>query len=297
MHNLFEMVIAQDWRSYGLTPPHPDSTPGSCAMFAVTQLFVQVLLPRTILFAAAISILLIVFSRNTSSTSPAATSKALGGTILVVMLLLSDTLTPLLALCFIIQATALTALVLIPLKKKQAQGITSVACEAASIAALYALMQSQAFFVTGHLCEFAGLQYTAGFVGYEEFNLLRSGALVAIDSFGGMVLLTLGLVLAATLLDKALASGLTDEKSGESNQENNKPKNTETKSAARSTLGSIILLYGTARGAACLCATISAGIQRRHLYAWALFAPKFAFEVLFLACTDVVLLWIGAWTE
>ena len=38
-----------------------------------------------------------------------------------------------------------------------------------------------------------------------------------------------------------------------------------------------------------LCATLSAAVQRRHLYAWALFAPKFVFEAFFLVLTDLVL--------
>ena len=51
-----------------------------------------------------------------------------------------------------------------------------------------------------------------------------------------------------------------------------------------------LLVAGLVRSAAAFCATLSAGVQRRHLYAWALFAPKFAFEACFLLLADAALL-------
>jgi hypothetical protein len=54
-------------------------------------------------------------------------------------------------------------------------------------------------------------------------------------------------------------------------------------------LTSVLLLFGLARAASAACAMLSAAVQRRHLYAWALFAPKFIFETLFLVMTDVII--------
>ena len=50
-----------------------------------------------------------------------------------------------------------------------------------------------------------------------------------------------------------------------------------------------LLVVGVVRTLPALCSTVSAAVQRRHLYAWALFAPKFVFEAFFLVLTDLVL--------
>jgi hypothetical protein len=58
-------------------------------------------------------------------------------------------------------------------------------------------------------------------------------------------------------------------------------------------LARTLLVAGLVRSAAAFCAALSAGLQRRHLYAWALFAPKFAFEAFFLLLADLALLLIS----
>ncbi|PKA63040.1 hypothetical protein AXF42_Ash007836 [Apostasia shenzhenica] len=40
------------------------------------------------------------------------------------------------------------------------------------------------FFYTGHWCTFDGLHYAAAFIGFEHFNIIRQGTLLAIDTFG-----------------------------------------------------------------------------------------------------------------
>ncbi|KFM23657.1 GPI ethanolamine phosphate transferase 3 [Auxenochlorella protothecoides] len=89
------------------------------------------------------------------------------------------------------------------------------------------LAAMHAFYASGHLCEFAGVHWTAGFVTDDDFHLYRSGA---------------------------------------------------------------IAMMGTLRCAAALAAMLSAAVQRRHLYAWSLFAPRFAFEACFLVVTDITVL-------
>lgn len=161
-----------------------------------------------------------------------------------------------------------------------------------------AAIQSQSFFVTGHLCEFAGLLYTAAFVGLRDFHILRSGFLLAFDTFGAMLIS----VLAAVVMTPS-PGGHTQPTKGRSQ---NAP-GPLTRSRA-STLHEkklswlkdswpssqpvhvVLVTIGTARASLALCAMISAGIQRRHLYAWALFAPKFVFEVFFVVLTDLILL-------
>ncbi|KAG0479708.1 hypothetical protein HPP92_010566 [Vanilla planifolia] len=40
------------------------------------------------------------------------------------------------------------------------------------------------FFYTGHWCTFDGLRYAAAFIGFEQFNIVRQGILLTIDTFG-----------------------------------------------------------------------------------------------------------------
>jgi hypothetical protein len=212
---------------------------------------------------------------------------AILGSILPIMLLISSTVTPLLALFCVVEAMALTALV-------AARATNSVGATVTT-AAVFSLLQTHIFFVTGHLPEFAGVQYTAGFVGYEEFDLVRSAALVVLDTFGGVAVVGLGLVLAAAVLDgqiSAKSSGL----SAKTRKSASKTENTASVAYRKGSLRVLLLLFGLNRAVAAFCATLSAGIQRRHLYAWSLFAPRFVFEVLFLALTDIMLVVLGCWT-
>lgn len=178
------------------------------------------------------------------------------GTLLPTLIIISTTFSPLLALICALESAGLAALTAAAARRPRAA--------AATAAAVFSLQLTRAFFVTGHLCEFAGLQYTAGFVGYEDFGLWRSGALVAADAYGGMALAALDMAAAGATVGKGNA------------------------------LGPMLLLASAARAAATAAATLSAAVQRRHLYAWALFAPKFAIEVFFLAATDLVLLGLAA---
>lgn len=50
------------------------------------------------------------------------------------------------------------------------------------------------------------------------------------------------------------------------------------------------VVYITLRTLCAFTATVSAGLQRRHLMVWALFAPKFLFEVIMLMICDLTLL-------
>ena len=60
--------------------------------------------------------------------------------------------------------------------------------------------------------------------------------------------------------------------------------------ASRSTKQMACLTFLLLRSLNAWVATCSAAIQRRHLMVWALFAPKFLFEVCFLAVADVSML-------
>ena len=130
-----------------------------------------------------------------------------------------------------------------------------------------AVIQTHAFYVSGHLCEFSGLAFTAAFVGQKDFDLLRSGLLLGFDTCGCMVLVVvLGVLLLVDLEETA-------------------------KGSSRASASARVLLLS--RSASCCAAMLSAGVQRRHLYSWALFAPKFVFEAYFCVITDLVVLALG----
>ena len=67
--------------------------------------------------------------------------------------------------------------------------------------AFLGLLGQHFFFCTGHTSQFAGLQYTAGFVGYDEFNYVRAGFLLASNTFGPQILTTLLVRLLLLVID------------------------------------------------------------------------------------------------
>lgn len=257
------------------------------------ELPLYLLLPRLVLSLGSIVILLgwfqwIFQSWKNGKSSPAGQQlllAAVSGTasgIGVIMLQISSTFSPFIALLCIAGTTCIAYIL------SQAKPPIAIWCWAG----ILSVVQTWAFFLTGHLCEFAGLQYTAGFVGFEEFSLIRSGLFVAIDTFGGMSIVILSVI-------GIPAIGFCFE-AGKRNDNRNKGRTARDRSLSKSSGRSssfysknvrfMVLFFGFSRAFAAFCATTSAAIQKRHLYAWALFAPKFAFEVFFLISTDVILL-------
>ncbi|KAL4543821.1 hypothetical protein Ndes2437B_g01633 [Nannochloris sp. 'desiccata'] len=279
---------------------------------ATMNLPLRLLLPRVVLLTATASLLLALLNTIKRSRRQVLELNylknsiiALLGSTLPLMLLISNTLTPFIALLCVLESMALTALI-------TARATSSISATATAAAAIFSLLQTHIFFVTGHLPEFAGLQYTAGFVGYEEFHLVRSAALVVLDTFGGVAMVGLGLVLASTGISSQCSDNLAglEEESEASTERNDafrrtaRTRKTATSteksaslSSTKSCLRLVLLLFGLNRAGVAFCATVSAGIQRRHLYAWSLFAPRFVFEVLFLALTDILLVVLGWWTR
>jgi phosphatidylinositol glycan class O len=127
-----------------------------------------------------------------------------------------------------------------------------------------------------------------GFVGSDEFHLWRSAALMALNTFGAMLLVLLSL---PAMLHWVAAAANSREVQGAAGQvEKQDHAGAAAHPAVAGSTQQALLVAGLVRAAAAFCATLSAAVQRRHLYAWALFAPKFAFEACFLLLTDVALL-------
>lgn len=109
-------------------------------------------------------------------------------------------------------------------------------------------------------------------MGLDDFRLVRSAVLVGTETFAGWTLATLALPL---LLRQ-------------------QPVHRRPRPETRlDPLGTALLALGAVRSATALAAMLSAAVQRRHLYVWALFAPRFAFEACFLILSDVAALAIS----
>jgi len=129
---------------------------------------------------------------------------------------------------------------------------------------IMALAGPFAFHATGHATKLSALQYSAAFVGFETFDFWRSGAALALNTAGGhvMVALAAGPLLPARTWRSLRVAGVLQ------------------------TQASFVHLLALA------CTITWLVLSRRHLMVWAIFAPKFIFELFFL------LLWvlgIAAW--
>lgn len=119
---------------------------------------------------------------------------------------------------------------------------------------------------------------------------------MALNAFGAMLLALLAL---PAIVEFVQAAVLSADAAPAAAQRSTKAKRGATAAdgaAAGSgdALRQAVLVAGLVRAAAAFCAALSAAIQRRHLYVWALFAPRFAFEACFLVLTDLALLLVAA---
>ena len=129
---------------------------------------------------------------------------------------------------------------------------------------IMALAGPFAFHATGHATKLSALQYSAAFVGFETFDFWRSGVALALNTAGGhiMVALAAGPLLPARTWRSLRVAGVLQ------------------------TQASFVHLLALA------CTVTWLVLSRRHLMVWAIFAPKFIFELFFL------LLWVlgvAAW--
>lgn len=138
--------------------------------------------------------------------------------------------------------------------------------------AQWSLLAVSLFFYTGHWCTFDGLRYGAAFIGFDDFNIIRQGILLAIDTFGvSHILPILSLPLFVIfhryeVSEKNLAKGIN-----------------------LLHLTQVFLIYGFITTLTTTFTIICVTVQRRHLMVWGLFTPKYVFDVLGLILTDVLI--------
>ncbi|GMH39920.1 hypothetical protein BSKO_07824 [Bryopsis sp. KO-2023] len=147
------------------------------------------------------------------------------------------------------------------------------------LAGMLSLFGMQAFFFTGHFCEFSGLQYNSGFVGFDEFEFFISGCLLALNTFGPQII-----VMLATPIGM-VGSAARRELVGRKARDDSSQQHISVKNLGSDTRMAVVVLIGI-RTYFTFVSMLSAAIQRRHLLVWAIFAPKFVFEVCFLLVLD-----------
>ena len=126
---------------------------------------------------------------------------------------------------------------------------------------MWSLSASQLFFSTGHLCQFAALKFNEAFIGFEEFDVVTQGVLLAMNTWSFHLLLALfALVLAGDKMHLP-----------------------QTMRA---------LIFPLAVNA--FCASVCACLHRRHLMAYSIFAPKFVFSLAAVLVSDAFALLTGA---
>ncbi|XP_024514960.1 GPI ethanolamine phosphate transferase 3 isoform X1 [Selaginella moellendorffii] len=131
------------------------------------------------------------------------------------------------------------------------------------------------FFCTNHRCTFDGLRYPAAFIGFDEFNLYRQGALLIIDTYGASHVLPI----------IGLPSLVVAESEKDSEQ-----KKADGRRSTHFALDIALayLSFGLIRSVTTTFSTICVAIQRRHLMVWGLFAPKYVFDAIGLLITDLL---------
>ncbi|XP_059075595.1 uncharacterized protein LOC131074124 isoform X2 [Cryptomeria japonica] len=132
------------------------------------------------------------------------------------------------------------------------------------------LFAVQLFFCTGHRCTFDGLRYGAAFIGFDNFNIIRQGILLALDTFGVSHILP---IFGLPLLVTTKHSRVHDDKRQE---------------IFLLHVIQVFLTYGLISVIMVIFSTICVTIQRRHLMVWGLFAPKYVFDIVGLLLTDTL---------
>ncbi|CAN0091455.1 unnamed protein product, partial [Hapterophycus canaliculatus] len=136
------------------------------------------------------------------------------------------------------------------------------------------------FFLTGHHNQFSRLQYSAAFVGFDDFDFKIGGLLLFLNTFGTEILAALALPLAA-----ASAAAGSRHRGGAENglyEHDRRPADGAAAWAgapqvlsAMERLSCLTLLLSSLRT---FLSAANVSLQRGHLMLWAVFAPKFVFD-------------------
>jgi phosphatidylinositol glycan class O len=160
--------------------------------------------------------------------------------------------------------------------------------------ALWLFFGRQYFFVTAHANSFERLHVTASFVGFtgdsveSSWGTIRSSLLVFYNTFATQIMLLISVHL--LLRDDARAGGAHVARAGGAHV----PRGLDGR-RGMSRHGFVLLLYALWQGLGALCAAGCAYVHRRHLFVWAIFAPKFCFEAVTLLLSSALIMGMAGW--
>jgi hypothetical protein len=206
---------------------------------------------------------------------------------------------PLLALLMLhVRAVAVCDAVMTPRRNGNDGGIHSQGLSSFGLV-MIALGSWASFYATGHDSKFSRLRIGAAFVGFDSFDFYTSGCMLMLDTVGAVLLTSIASACAvcercalerSELQRPRLLSGRKD--GGTHVHDDNATSGLGTCDEVDSAWGAwdhivwILLSYSLV----CALSTLFVGLQRRHLMVWAIFAPKYAFDLTLMACVDAVAL-------
>ncbi|KAJ1554678.1 mannose-ethanolamine phosphotransferase gpi13 [Nowakowskiella sp. JEL0078] len=131
------------------------------------------------------------------------------------------------------------------------------------IGTAFSIISHSLFFATGHQFTLSSVQWDMAFIGLETIDTVISPILMQINTFGPLILTTVGFLVFA---ESQGTGSLTDIDSKE-----------------------VVMLCGIIAPILSMCTSMSAGLLRRHLAVWSVFAPKWMFQTAMLLSIDVYL--------
>lgn len=158
--------------------------------------------------------------------------------------------------------------------------------EYAAVVAWYLIAES-AFYVTSHQPEFPSVQWASGLVGVSEGMHLMSGCLIGINTWGTFLTLAVALPL---LVAWSPASSWVS--STPSPRELWLLRDPNGRVELRLGLQRITLLFQLLFALSTLLSCTAAGLHRRHLMVWKIFAPRVIFDCVKLLVTSAGT-WVG----
>jgi len=135
------------------------------------------------------------------------------------------------------------------------------------------------FFSTGHENSFGRLQVSCSFIGFNEYNFVISGIMLMLNTFAGPILASLSVPLLVAFRHAQHQAPDCVVSSVSSNNE----KQLHLASYTKPMLW--FILFSSMRAT---ISTINVYFQRRHLMVWAIFAPKYAFDMSSLLIGDLL---------
>ncbi|KAI4369473.1 hypothetical protein MLD38_017910 [Melastoma candidum] len=231
----------------------------------------RTLIPRIIYTIGLGELLLLAFGKLGEAQAPDCRESLLDRTVCMLstwsstVILLSGRQGPLIALASIIGGYCIVKLQ----NAGEDNGVSAIVDPLSVVE--WSLLAVIMLFSTGHWCAFDGLHYGAAFVGFDEFALVCQAILLTIETYGfshiipifGLPFLVLGnnLISCTKQPRKLVTLCLTQ----------------------------VYLMYGLIMATTVTVTIICVTIQRRHLMVWALFAPKFVFDVVGLILADILI--------